>query len=71
MFIAQMKETNMNLRHKDGTEILVRNNVLMCDDKLSKWVKDNYSESIISSETISDNIKEDISVQETPIVEDN
>lgn len=49
MFVATMKAKCMDIKHPDGTEILVRSGVLMCEDSYSDWIKENYSQMIVDS----------------------
>lgn len=60
MFIATMKSKNMNIKHTDGTEILVRSGVLMCEDKYETWIKENYKDDIINCGIQSSFIEEEV-----------
>lgn len=44
MYERKAKIINGNFKADDGTEILIRNSILQCDDKYSDFVKENLEE---------------------------
>lgn len=64
MFKCKTLPVNMNIVASDGTEILVRNNELICDDKYKNEIMKDYSD-IISSEEASISIEENLEVSES------